>query len=119
MTGTLGPKLTRVNWCPGTGLAVASVAVRSAWQGGGGSRGGATATDDNAARCPGSEAQQARAEPGHQVPDHYAEVLVPESNSHVAVVFGGASGIGAACATALAADGYDVEVADLPDVDVT
>lgn len=44
---------------------------------------------------------------------------MPASSSRVAVVFGGASGIGAACAVALAADGCDVEVADLPEVDVT
>lgn len=39
--------------------------------------------------------------------------------SRVAVVVGGASGIGAACATALEADGCTVVVADLPEVDVT
>ncbi|WP_244930383.1 SDR family oxidoreductase [Nocardioides sp. W7] len=44
---------------------------------------------------------------------------MPESSSRVAIVVGGASGIGAACAVALAADGCDVEVADLPEVDVT
>jgi 3-oxoacyl-[acyl-carrier protein] reductase len=35
-------------------------------------------------------------------------------SERVAVVIGGASGIGAACATALAADGCEVVVADLP-----
>lgn len=39
--------------------------------------------------------------------------------SRVAVVVGGASGIGAACATALEADSCTVVVADLPEVDVT
>ncbi|MEI5674304.1 MULTISPECIES: SDR family NAD(P)-dependent oxidoreductase [unclassified Nocardioides] len=39
--------------------------------------------------------------------------------SRVAVVVGGASGIGAACATALEAGGCTVVVADLPEVDVT
>ena len=44
---------------------------------------------------------------------------MPATTPRVAVVIGGASGIGAACATALATDGCDVEVADLPEVDVT
>jgi 3-oxoacyl-[acyl-carrier protein] reductase len=39
--------------------------------------------------------------------------------ARIAVVFGGASGIGAACAAALEADGCTVAVGDLPAVDVT
>ena len=42
-----------------------------------------------------------------------------EQSGRVAVVFGGASGIGAAIATRFTADGWRVEVADLPAVDVT
>ncbi|GAA4707365.1 SDR family NAD(P)-dependent oxidoreductase [Nocardioides conyzicola] len=42
-----------------------------------------------------------------------------EESSRIAVVFGGASGIGAAIATRYAAEGWRVEVADLPAVDVT
>jgi len=42
-----------------------------------------------------------------------------EETGRVAVVFGGASGIGAAIATRFAAEGWRVEVADLPAVDVT
>lgn len=44
---------------------------------------------------------------------------MPASPSRVAVVLGGASGIGAACAVALEADGCTVVVGDLPSVDVT
>lgn len=44
---------------------------------------------------------------------------MPDSPTRVAVVIGGASGIGAACATALEADGCAVVVGDLPAVDVT
>jgi 3-oxoacyl-[acyl-carrier protein] reductase len=42
-----------------------------------------------------------------------------EQSDRVAVVFGGASGIGAAIATRFTAEGWRVEVADLPAVDVT
>ena len=42
-----------------------------------------------------------------------------EQLDRVAVVFGGASGIGAAIVTRFAAEGWHVEVADLPAVDVT
>ena len=42
-----------------------------------------------------------------------------EQTGRVAVVFGGASGIGAAIAARFTAEGWRVEVADLPDVDVT
>jgi len=42
-----------------------------------------------------------------------------EESSRVAVVFGGASGIGAAIATRFTGEGWRVEVADLPAVDVT
>jgi len=42
-----------------------------------------------------------------------------EESDRVAVVFGGASGIGAAIATRFTAEGWRVEVADLPAVDVT
>ncbi len=42
-----------------------------------------------------------------------------EQSNHVAVVFGGASGIGAAIVTSFEAEGWRVEVADLPSVDVT
>ncbi len=42
-----------------------------------------------------------------------------EQSDRVAVVFGGASGIGAAIVTRFTAEGWRVEVADLPAVDVT
>src|SRR6478752_4542600 len=42
-----------------------------------------------------------------------------EQSGRVAVVFGGASGIGAAIADQFTAEGWTVEVADLPDTDVT
>ena len=42
-----------------------------------------------------------------------------EESSRVAVVFGGASGIGAAIAARFTAEGWPVEIADLPAVDVT
>jgi NAD(P)-dependent dehydrogenase (short-subunit alcohol dehydrogenase family) len=42
-----------------------------------------------------------------------------EESGRVAVVFGGASGIGAAIATRFTAEGWRAEVADLPAVDVT
>ncbi len=42
-----------------------------------------------------------------------------EQSDRVAVVFGGASGIGAAIVTSFKAQGWRVEVADLPAVDVT
>ena len=42
-----------------------------------------------------------------------------EGSGRVAVVFGGASGIGAAIADQFTAEGWTVEVADLPDADVT
>ena len=42
-----------------------------------------------------------------------------EQSDRVAVVFGGASGIGAAIAARFTAEGWRVEVADLPAVDVT
>ena len=42
-----------------------------------------------------------------------------EQSDRVAVVFGGASGIGAAIGTRFTAEGWRVEVADLPAVDVT
>jgi NAD(P)-dependent dehydrogenase (short-subunit alcohol dehydrogenase family) len=42
-----------------------------------------------------------------------------EQSDRVAVVFGGASGIGAAIAARFTAEGWQVDVADLPAVDVT
>ncbi len=42
-----------------------------------------------------------------------------QGSERVAVVFGGASGIGAAIATRFTVEGWRVEVADLPTVDVT
>ncbi|MEP9363322.1 SDR family oxidoreductase [Nocardioides sp. CN2-186] len=42
-----------------------------------------------------------------------------EASGRVAVVFGGASGIGAAIVDRFTAEGWTVEVADLPDTDVT
>ncbi|GAA1775917.1 SDR family NAD(P)-dependent oxidoreductase [Nocardioides hankookensis] len=42
-----------------------------------------------------------------------------EQSDRVAVVFGGASGIGAAIAARFTAEGWRVEIADLPTVDVT
>ena len=42
-----------------------------------------------------------------------------EQSDRVAVIFGGASGIGAAIATRFRAEGWRVEIADLPAVDVT
>jgi 3-oxoacyl-[acyl-carrier protein] reductase len=42
-----------------------------------------------------------------------------EDSGRVAVVFGGASGIGSAIAARFTAEGWAVEVADLPDTDVT
>jgi 3-oxoacyl-[acyl-carrier protein] reductase len=42
-----------------------------------------------------------------------------EQSDRVAVVFGGASGIGAAIAARFTAEGWRVEIADLPAVDVT
>lgn len=42
-----------------------------------------------------------------------------EQSDRVAVVFGGASGIGAAIAARFTADGWRVEIGDLPAVDVT
>ena len=42
-----------------------------------------------------------------------------EQSGRVAVVFGGASGIGAAIVDQFTAEGWTVEVADLPDTDVT
>jgi NAD(P)-dependent dehydrogenase (short-subunit alcohol dehydrogenase family) len=48
-----------------------------------------------------------------------AEMQARETQARIAVVVGGASGIGAAIAARFAADGWTTVVADLPDTDVT